>query len=1780
MDLDRVRAKRTVVRIIFTKLTTKINNNIETPVGETFSKNEKLDNLLELRSQLIEKINILKDLDLEIESIIDIGDMEKEVMDSEKYRENGNVIRSKLDRCISALEKPLDRIDNMGQDSRVTESRSVSRFESTVKLPRININYFNGDCSEWLDFYNSFEIAIHKNESLSKIEKFTYLKSYLRGTALTAISGFALTSENYDSSIQLLKERFGRPELIISSHMNKLLKLESVKSVNNIHDLRKLYDSIEVQVRSLQSLGVKTESYATLLYPIIFQKIPLEINLQYNRQREAGMMLDIRDLIDFLRKEIECRETATQLGNQSISTETHQRPINRNFKQTLHSYPKRHPTNSYAMIAQSEKEINCVFGCTDKAKVHSSEECSLSVDEKKQAIWMSGKCFICLGVNHITRNCRKKHVRCKCRAGLPHHKLLCKSQNSLLPPRDLNGNVRDREHSSTQSSPSPSEGQTQSDEAGVSALSYSDYKQRDSVFLQTFVANINNQRVRGILDSGSSRSFIKRDIARQLNLKPSTREDLIVYAFGANGKKESFDMVDINLESRWNPNLSINVKAAVTENITQGKIGVPNQLVKKIALEKGLILADDGSSPNIDLLVGSDFICEILGERNLKISKRLMATNSIFGDILQGKIDDNGEVNEVQVNYLSVISGKMDYEKINEFWELENLGICSKENSKSEEQILEKFEENTSYTNGRYETELLWKEDKTQLNNNFEVAKKRIINLNDKFKRDIKLYSSYKEIIQQQLDDGIIELTDCEPKKECSGYFMPHHAVVREQKETTKVRICFDASSKSKGQLSLNDLLYRGPNLNPELLRVILRFRIEKFAMCADIQRAFLEIGIKEDDRKYLQFLWGHDKGTCLDLEGQPIRVLRMTRVPFGVNCSPFLLAATIRTHLKQYEHLEVTEALRDLYVDDFVCSVESLPKAKKYFEDSTRVLKEAGMNLRKWVTSSPELEQWWKENRVDFRESVANPEVDLKVLGLVWNKDMDYLKVDVSQLSRSKNVVLTKRTVLSLCGMVFDPLGMLSPFVVRLKILLQTTWERDLQWDDPLPPDIYGAFQLWVEEVSSVPQISLARTYFPNTSAQGAEIHIFADASPKAYGCVAYFRKMIDRKMRSSFIIAKCRLAPLKKLTLARLELMGALVSARLAEYLERSFPWITPDNIFFWSDSQITLHWIKGDPLRWKEFVRNRVREIQEKTKRDHWHFCSGKTNPADKLTRGLSIHTLIQDDTWWNGPDWLIESDLCLGSKIATGEINETDVANELVKNSVPEDNLVLTLISTDSVEFVDNIIGITNDYAKLIRIMTYVFRFTGNCKNSHSKTVGPFSLKELRSAENFLIRSVQRGEFKEEILMLRKGKHVASNSKLASLNVFIDDNDVLRVGGRLKNSNISDCAKYPIVLPSNHVITDKIISDYHERYLHLGAQSLLYQVRQRFWPLNGKNNCKRAVFKCVTCFKIKPVSQSQIMGNLPKDRVTPNYPFNIIGIDFAGPFLIKYKNQRKGILNKVYVVVYICLCTKAIHLDFVTDQTSESFIASLKRFFGRRGKCAKILTDNSKTFVGAEREIKYLYKLVNSPDRRLSEYFGMESIEWKFIPPKSPNFGGIWEAGVKSFKFHLKRVIGNQKLTLEEFCTILAEIESVLNSRPLTPLSSDFEDFEILSPGHFLIGRPITGLVEPLLCEIKDTSLSKWQKITKFSQKIWKSWKKDYLNTLQQRYKWKFKSNNVKVGNLVLIKDDNLTGTQWLLGRIVEIFHGDDNQVRVVNIKLPNGNIMKRNVRDIAILPMEN
>ncbi|GBN56721.1 hypothetical protein AVEN_162907-1 [Araneus ventricosus] len=466
---------------------------------------------------------------------------------------------------------------------------------------------------------------------------------------------------------------------------------------------------------------------------------------------------------------------------------------------------------------------------------------------------------------------------------------------------------------------------------------------------------------------------------------------------------------------------------------------------------------------------------------------------------------------------------------------------------------------------------------------------------------------------------------------------MPYRSVVRKDKSTTQVRLVFNCSSSKRGDLSLNDYLEQGPILNPSLLDVLLRFRIFTVVFCGHIEKAFLMIGIAEDDRRYLRFLWStNDKG-------KEYVVLQMNRVLFGSRCSPFLLRATIRYHVRKYleRYPDCVDMLDNkLYADDLCYGAETVQEALSLSAGAVSILKDSGFHLRKLCTNSSELQALRIQNGLSI-EVGFEQDCKLKVLSLVWNLYEDSVGVDVTPLLNSlESMGNTKRSVLSTVARVFDPLGFISPFVVRVKKLVQEIWERGVDWDSKLPDDLRIKWEKWCCETGCLSDVRINRCYFSNwdRDAGGIEMHIFCDSSQVAYGAVAYFRsETTSGEVGVYFVMAKSGLAPLKKLSLPRLKLMGALVGAKLWKHLLVVFKSLVK-RVVMWTDSEICLYCIKSSATEWKQLVSNRVVEIQDCVVPDRSFHCPGLENPADRLTRGISAVSLKSDDLWWSGPRWL--------------------------------------------------------------------------------------------------------------------------------------------------------------------------------------------------------------------------------------------------------------------------------------------------------------------------------------------------------------------------------------------------------------------------------------------------------------------------------------------------------------------------------------------------------------
>ncbi|GFV84845.1 integrase catalytic domain-containing protein [Trichonephila clavipes] len=472
--------------------------------------------------------------------------------------------------------------------------------------------------------------------------------------------------------------------------------------------------------------------------------------------------------------------------------------------------------------------------------------------------------------------------------------------------------------------------------------------------------------------------------------------------------------------------------------------------------------------------------------------------------------------------------------------------------------------------------------------------------------------------------------------------------------------------------------------------------------------------------------------------------------------------------------------------------------------------------------------------------------------------------------------------------------------------------------------------------------------------------------------------------------ILTKAKLI-LQKLWVLKLE-WDETLSNPIAKLLEKVLHSLTLplQQIMLRTDSNIVLSWIQRSTQQLKTFIDNRIKIIQRLTQNCQWNHVSSNKNPADLISRGLNASDISSKQLWGHGADFLREE--FEANPIDFERItSDSDYLKELKPANV--------LLTSCKFSLIDDLSKRSNNYTKLLNILSYIFRFLHNSRNPSVKRSGQLDYSEVNEAELCLIKNLQASTFQEEIEFLAKSSCNSKKGKLFSLNPFLDGNQILRVGGRLQNSDLTYSQKHPAIRPADHLLTKLIMINIHNRNFHLGPQALRYCTRQRFWPLRGRSIARKIVHECVVCFKKKPIVVNQLMGSLPRERVNPSFPVLHTGIDYYGPFFIRYKHQRKGTYQKIYVAIFVCLALKAVHLEIVSDLTTDAFLATLKRFVARRGKCATISSDNAKNFVRANRELKRLHNLLKFPEEKLSSYLSSEGISWNFMPPRAPNFGGL-------------------------------------------------------------------------------------------------------------------------------------------------------------------------------------
>ncbi|XP_046735027.1 uncharacterized protein LOC124404737 [Diprion similis] len=652
------------------------------------------------------------------------------------------------------------------------------------------------------------------------------------------------------------------------------------------------------------------------------------------------------------------------------------------------------------------------------------------------------------------------------------------------------------------------------------------------------------------------------------------------------------------------------------------------------------------------------------------------------------------------------------------------------------------------------------------------------------------------------------------------------------------------------------------------------------------------------------------------------------------------------------------------------------------------------------------------------------------------------------------------------------------------------------------------------------------------------------------------------------SLICSKTKVSPLKHLTIPRLELTAALLLSTLIHHVCATLNMnITKTHL--WTDSQVTLSWIKAHPSRWKDYVRNRVTKIQELTEGTQWRHIAGTSNPADCASRGITTDQLEHHPLWWSGPLWMTQPEDSWPSEPETA----------LDDLCAQEARAGVSLHASHSVkEYQWDLIHRFSSLTKLLRITALCLNFTKKLSgNLNSSPAALITSEEVENSRLFWVKATQAVYFPEELALLRRQGQLSPSNPLCKLTPFIDSDGVLRVGGRLDNAELSYDVKHPAILPRSSRFSELIIADAHQQTKHGDTQSTLAFIRRLYWIIGGRAPVKSHILRCVVCARQRGIRAHQLMGQLRLARVTPSRPFSHTGIDYAGPLTLKTWKGRGSKTYKGWICVFVCLTTSATHLKVVSDYSTEGFIATYRRFTSRRGIPSALYSDCGTNFLGADAQLKQCFGASSAGHHKISTVLAQDRTQWHFNPSAAPHMGGKWEAVVKSLKFHMRRTIGDVTLTFEEITTLLTQIEAILNSRPLEPLSDDLDDTSALTPGHFLIGTALNAVPEPSLLELPTNRLSRWQFIQQGMQQFWHMWSTQYLQRLQAVSKWHHPHNNIQVGSLVLLTDERLPPGKWPMARVLKLLPGKDGLTRVVSLKRATSTLT-RPIAKLALLPV--
>ena len=1681
------------------------------------------------------------------------------------------------------LESKVDINNESSLNNSIVEA--ISTVQNSSMVPKMHCIKFNGLSSDKFAFKNfmaSFENCVGNLRSDSA--KLSYLRSVVTDYAFSLISHLTISDANYTIAVNLLRVEFMDNEFITDEIFREIINF-NIKFDNDFSTTKKflaktranlfeLNNTFNLDFLSSRSAGNKLMSH------IIFSKLPLPIKRELIRIENNNypsldtIFSQYQNVIRALLKTNRVKVSVAQEANNKVPS------INK-VKKSLNTKVENRPTLENFTI-KSNKIQERVFKCKFCSTVgqHSMLNCNKyeTYDTRKNRCIELNMCHLCSSMKHSAENCvNKLSFPCKYCSSTAHISALCPEFKMV---KSVNANVCLN--------------------TGISENLY-----LLPIIQLTVKFSNKSHSFNVLLDSGSQRTYFSEKVLNHLKINKDRLTDVpyevrTYLSSEIKSLKEIVVNVGIGNGEMLPLPVLIDNKFNLKFEIADFQKALYNFKNMNIPLAASF---DQSNAVEVDGLIGIDYIQFLNPIKQVKLmhGSAFEIDNKIcpFGNIIhflypnqvtpvsyknKEKInvtnnESNNNVSNVQIkpksslSYNTVVSRysggnknkinfclnpKSSYEdpiseifnecdverKIDNFLNLYDLENNS-ESTYDADQI-KLFEESIQFKNGSYYVKLPWLQNIESVPSNYNIALSVLDRVIQNLERK-NLINEYTKVFKEQEQSQIIERFEVNPEDYSRYIWIPHRAVIREGPLiTTKIRPVFNCSLKSKGSYSLNECAYPGINLLRDLTELLLYFRTNNFAMIGDIRKAFLQIKLASDeDRNRFCFFWR---------ENGKIVTYRYNTIIFGFNSSPFILNYIIKFHLRNFPNDLCNKVLNSqFYCDNLLMTSNDTEELYYIYTESISRMQRGGFELVSWNSNNPKLREIMKQDDTLSEHGLTKE----KVLGYTYCLDSDVFKIANNNVSLNCN---TKRSILSQISSVFDPLGLCLPVTVRGKFIMKSLWSQKLSWDTQIKNNITNDWSKLALDLNKLNSLTFPRYVF-NTQAP-VELYFFCDASGEAYGFCCY----AVQNGCSNLLFAKAKISPVKKKSLPTLELLGVYTAFKCLQLILNSFTDVKINNIFMLVDAQVVLSWCLNDINKVNcknKFIINRLKEISVlKNEINTKYFLDIKfkyvpsnENPADILSRGLSFNKFCKNmDFWTKGPEWLRSDPVIFPTAdlACLSDHNKTLVSNNILIDEVNSN--IEPIISFDRFSRFD----------KLVNAVSIVFKFVKY--KSKSSVESPVEL-----AKQYLLRIMQMQSFAKEYHFLSTNQTTKPPELVKQLDLFIDQQGLIRSRGRINKSQYYDYnITNPILLAKDHSLTNLIISSIHERARHMGLGTTLTKLRLAgFWVPRSRQAIKNVLSKCFTCKKYNSLAYKYPkLCNLPKNRVNFLRPFQEVGIDYTAHIFVK---TESGDNTKVYLLLFTCLQTRAVHVEIVGDMTTTSFVQALIRFTNHYSIPSTIFSDNARSFIAAFEGNIISYHL--KTDEYLNK-FAIYNISHKHIPLYSPWYGACWERLVGVVKRCLYKSIGRAKVTYFELLTLISDIQSAVNSRPLTYRCSDDSTLDMLTPNSFLKPNINTEIIlnpreddsncvdPPSRLDLVKTLENRERLIDRFKT----LWHEEYLLSLRELnndlHQVNF-SNRIKENQVVLIKNPAKPRPYWYLGRVLDLIIGDDGNIRCVKLLRGDG-----------------